>query len=160
MALVLETRKLNAVKFVSKKDGAIDREESDLEEYYDDIIKNADKLIFKEGQEPTYFLLNLEINAREDSMIKDSQAKGVDDDKQMVMSVGKWAYTVCKIVLKDIINPPGSPAGVIPFKKDGRGYVDDRTLDKLSKMGIVDEIWHQYLSLTKDNEDEKTQAPN
>lgn len=159
MALIFDERKLNAVKYISKRDGAIDKETSELDEYYEDIINNADKLKLKAGMEPTIFLLNLDLNAREASTVEDSQLKGMDEDKNAVMAMGKWAYTVTKIVLKDIQNPPGETKG-IEFKKDGRGYVDDRTLNKLSKMGIVSEIWQQYLSLTSDKTEDKANAKN
>lgn len=152
------SKRLNAIRYVSRVDNAIDKENSDREAYEDDPVRNADKLVFLEGKEPTYFILNFEVNAREASMIKDSQAKGLDDDKQVIMSMGKWSFTVCKIVLKGIVNPQG--VNGIPFKKDGRGYVADQTLDKLHKFGIVDEIWQLYLSLTQENQDEAEALPN
>ncbi len=159
MALIFDERKLNAVKYICKRDSAVDKESSDLDEYYEDIIKNADKIKMHNGKEPTIFLLNFDINAKEDAAIKDSQLARIDDERNPVMAMGKWAYTVCKIVLKDIINPPGTVGG-IEFKKDGRGYVDDRTLNKLAKMGIVDEIWSQYTTLTSEKQEEKQQAKN
>jgi len=159
MALILQQKKLNAVRYISKRDSAIDKEASDFDEYYEDIVKNADKLKMKQGQEPTIFLLNLEINGKEDAAIKDSQLARIDDDKNPVMAMGKWAYTVCRIILKDVINPPGTVGG-IEFKKDGRGYVSDKTMDTLAKYGLVDEIWQQYLSLTGDKNEEKVEAKN
>ncbi len=158
MAIELSDRRLSAIRYVSRVDDAIDKENSNRDEYEEDPVRNADSLVFLEDKEPTYFILNFEVNAREASMIKDSQAKGLDDDKQVVMSMGKWALTVCKIVLKGIVNPKGVKG--IPFKKDGRGYVADATLDKLHKFGIVDEIWQLYLNLTKEETEEAEELPN
>lgn len=158
MAIELGGKRLNAIRYVSRVDNAIDRDNSDREAYEEDPIKNADKLVFLEDKEPTYFVLNFEVNAREASQIKDSQAKGLDEDKQVTMTMGKWSLTVCKIVLKGIVNPQGVKG--IPFKKDGRGYASDATLDQLSKFGIVDEIWQLYLNLTKEDIEEAEEIPN
>jgi hypothetical protein len=158
MAILDEDRKLNAVRFISKIDSAVDPDLSDRKLYEEDIIKNADKLVMKKGQEPTIFLLNFDLTAKEDALIKDAQIKGIDDDKNAIMALGKWAYTVARVCLKDIQNPPGVKG--IEFKKEGRGFPDDRTLDKISKYGIVEEIWHQYLSLTSHKAEVKKEAKN
>lgn len=157
MAIVLLERRLNSIRYVSRIDTAIDKEASDREEYEQDPIKNADKLVFKEGQQPTIFVLNFETNAKEAEAIKNARTKKVGNDG-VEMSMGSWAATVCKIVLKDIINPPGI-AG-IKMKKDGRGYVADATMDILERLNIVDEIWSLYLSMTNDLQKEEQAAPN
>ena len=157
MAIELSDRRLNSIRYVSRIDAAIDKEASDREEYEKDPIKNADKLVMKEDEEPTIFVLNFEVNAKEAKSIKDARTKGFQDDK-VEMAMGNWAYTVCKIVLKGIINPPGAKG--IPFKKDGRGYVADSTMDLLEKFNLVDEIWSLYLAMTNQNEAEEEAAPN
>lgn len=158
MAILDDERRLNAVKFISKKDSAIDWELSDRKAYEEDIIKNADKLVMKKDQVPTIFLLNMELSARDDAMIKNAQVSGVDDDKQPKISMGSWAYTVCKVVLKDIQNPPGVKG--IEMKKDGRGYVTDEVLSRLARYDIVDEIWAQYLALKGPSDEVKKEAKN
>ena len=157
MAIELSERRLNSIRYISKIDAAIDEEASEREEYEKDPIKNADKLVMKEGQEPTVFVLNFEVNAKEAKSIKDSRAKGFSDDT-VQMSMGDWAYTVCKIVLKGIVNPPGTK-GVV-FKKDGRGYVADSTMDQLEKFNLVDEIWALYVAMTNAEQEETEASPN
>jgi len=159
MALVASERKLNAIRYVCRKDDAVDLEASDRELYDEDPVKNADALVMKKGKEPTYFILNFEINGREDAMIKDARLKGVDEDKNPIMAMGKWAYTVTKICLKDIQNPPGVKA-LVEYKKDGKGYVVDNVLDKIAPYGVIDEIWQLFLSLREVKEEVKKEAKN
>ena len=80
MAIVLLERRLNSIRYVSRIDTAIDKELSEREEYEEDPIKNADKLIYKEGQQPTIFVLNFETNAKEAEAIKNARTKKVGND--------------------------------------------------------------------------------
>lgn len=155
-------RRLNAVKYISKIDSALDKEDPDFDENWEKFIedpnKNLELLKLKKGQEPTYFILNFELNAKDESTVKDSRISRVDEDKQPVMAMGKWGYTVTKLCLKDIQNPPGVQG--IEFKKDGRGHVAETVMDKLSKFGIVDEIWELHLGLTQAQKEMKDNAKN
>lgn len=159
MALVASEKKLNAIRYVCKLDDAVDHEASDRDLYEEDPMKNADALVFLPGKEPTYFVLNFDINGREDAMIKDARIKGIDEDKNPIMAMGKWAYQVAKITLKDIQNPP-NVVPLVVYKKDGRGYVADAILDKLAKYGVIDEIWNLFLALRENKEEVKKEAKN
>jgi hypothetical protein len=150
-------RRLNCIKYVSRADDAIDLKASDLEAYQKDPLKNADKLVLKEGCEPTYFLLNFELSAKDALKIKDARTKN-DEDSKVQITMGNWALHTVRYVLKDILNPPGVKD--VEFKKDGRGYVADSTLDKLERFGIIDEIWSVYLAMTNEKQEEEEAAPN
>jgi len=151
-------RKLNAVRIISKKDSAVD-EESNWEKYDEDPIRNASEIKIKTGQEPTVFICNFETTGREAAKIKNALISGVDDDKNAKITMGDWQYQVVRTCLKAIQNPPNVP-DVIDFKKDGNGYVDERTMTMLEKVGIVQEIFGHYTTLTKDEEDVRANAKN
>lgn len=145
-----QDRRLATVELISQFDEAVDEEKSDIKSYINDPIKNRDKLVLKEGIEPTIFLCNFQLNGKERSMIDNTMVTGVDEDNSAKMSWGKWKYTVARIVLKAIHNPVGAKDG-IEFKKDGTGYASEATMDELYDLGIVDELWSAYVALTSDD---------
>jgi hypothetical protein len=142
-------RPLNAVRIVSRHDDAVDADKTDWEKYDADPISNAAAIVMKPGKEPTYFLCNFDLSGRESAMVKDAMVKGVDrSDGSVNLSYGKWAYTVARLTLKDIQNPPNVD-GVIDYKKDGTGYVLDSVLSVLERAGVVGEIFNHYVTLTQ-----------
>lgn len=141
-------KKLNAIRFISKMDSALDLETCDYEEYLKDPTQNEHLLKFVEGQTPTIFILNFELSGKEQALLQDSMFSGVDEDHNMKFSMGKWGYNVVKHCLKDIQNPPNEK-DVIKLKKDSKGYVDEFTMTELQKFGLVGEIFTLYVSLTQ-----------
>lgn len=160
MALVAPLRRLNAIRYICRNDGAIDLENSDRELYESDPMKHADALKMKAGEDPTVFILNFEVTGRENSMIKDSTLKGIDDDKNPMIAMGKWAYTVAKICIKGIENPPNVKNPYVEFKKDGKGYIAENVLDKLSAIGVIDEIWSLFIKLREGDDAERVNSKN
>jgi hypothetical protein len=156
---ITQVRKLNAVRLVSRKDSAIDHDNSDWDLYDEDPIKNADALTMNKGQEPTVFVCNFDTTGKEGAKIKNSLVAGVDDDKNAKISMGDWQYTVIRICLKDIQNPP-NVADVIEFKKDGNGYVADKTMDFLEKVDLISELFAHYTTLTSSDEQVRANAKN
>jgi len=150
MAFLTNTRRsLNAVRLISRNDDAVDQEQSDWDKYDEDPIANADAIVIKDGAEPTYFLCNFDITGKESSLVKDAMIKGFDKEDQSVkLSYGKWAYTVVRLTLKGIQNPPGVD-GVIEYKKDGTGYAMDSVLSVLERHGVMGEIFNHYVALTQ-----------
>jgi len=157
MAIQMPEKRFNSIRYISRIDSAIDKEASDREAYEKDPMGNADKLVLKDGQEPTIFVLNFELNSKAHELIKNSRSKRASSDG-VELTMGSWSQNVCRVVLKDIINPPGVEG--IKFKKDGRGYVADSTLDILERLNIVDEIWTLYLGMTNETQEEQEHAPN
>lgn len=157
MAIQLPVKKLSSIRYISRLDGAVDKEASDREEYEKDPTKNADKIVLKDGEEPTIFVLNFELNSKAHEIIKNSRTKRASADG-VDMTMGSWSQAVCRVVLKDIINPAGIDG--IKFKKDGRGYVADSTMDVLERLNIVDEIWTLYLGMTAESQEEEENSPN
>jgi len=154
-----QVRKLNAIRLISRKDSAVDEEASDWDLYDEDPQKNAKCIVMNKGQEPTVFICNFDTTGKEGAKIKNALISGVDDDKQAKITMGDWQYTVIRICLKGIENPPGVP-DTIDFKKDGNGYVSERTMDQLERVGIIAELFGHYTTLTKDDEDTRANAKN
>jgi hypothetical protein len=108
---------------------------------------------------PTVFICNFDTTGREAAKIKNALISGVDDDKNAKITMGDWQYQVVRTCLKEIENPPGVD-DVIKFKKDGRGYVLESTMDQLEKVGIIQEIFGHYTTLTKEDEAVRDNAKN
>jgi len=170
MAIVLNNQKrLNCVRVISKQDTAIDwaketdqeptgTTEEDWERYREDPVRNEDAIKYKQDMSPTVFVCNFELDGKEAAAIKNSMIKSIDKDtKDPVVQFGSWAYTVVRMVLKEIENPP-NVENVIVLKKDSRGYVDNRTMSLLERAGLVPEIFSHYTMLTKD--EHKANAKN
>jgi hypothetical protein len=149
MAIVVgQRRSLNAVELLSRSDTAIDHDKSDWEAYAEDPIGNRKALAIKPNETPTIFLCNFEMTGKEAARAKNSMITGIDEDRNARMAYGQWQYSIVQMVLKDIRNPPGVD-GVIDFKKDGRGWVSEKTMTLLEKQGIVAEIFNHYISMTQ-----------
>jgi len=144
------TKKLNAIRFISKMDSALDLEASDYDKYLEDPVQNEPLLKFVEGQTPTIFVLNFELTGKEQAQLQDHMFSGVDEEKNPKFSLGKWGYNVVKTCLKDIQNPLNE-SQVIRIKKDAKGYVDDEVMTQLQKFGLVSEIFNLYFALTQND---------
>lgn len=160
MAVTLKNlRPLNAVIVYSQCDDAIDHEASDWERYREDVIKNADALVFLADKVPTKFICNFEFNGKSDAAVKDSMMSGVDRDNNVKMSMGTWQYEVVRRSLKVIENPPGA-ADVIKLKLESGLYVDKNTMTSLTRAGVSAEIFDAYLKLKEGDDEEKAEAKN
>lgn len=149
MALTnVQTKPLNALQIISRNDDAIDAEASDWEKYDETLDPVHLKML--PGKMPTTFLCNFDLTAKERAMINNALISGVDDDGKPKVGLGTWQLTVAKLVLKDIQNPDYIPeAQRIILKKEGRGYPDDRTLNTLSKLGVISEIHTHFTRQTE-----------
>lgn len=144
------TKKLNALRFISKLDASLDLDACDYESYLLDPNTKESTLVFKDGLLPTIFVLNFELSGKEQAMLQDNMFGGVDEEQNPKLTMGKWAYNVTKFCLKDIQNPPNE-ADVIKIKKDSKGYVSDDVMTELQKYGIVSEIFTLYFALTQNS---------
>ena len=160
MSLVVPARKIDSVRFISKLDDAIDIEQSDREAYEQDPVKNQDKLVLLPGKEPTVFVLNLKLSAQQIKEIKDNSVRGVDKDSGTIITLGSWSHMVCKVILKDIINPKDVVNPLVKYKKDSRGYVAEDVMDVLANYGILDEIFACYNKMTAKDEEVIRQGKN
>lgn len=162
MAFVKNDRKkLNHIRVICAHDPAVDMEatgEENWEKYREDPVKNEGLIKFHESQEPTIFVCNYELSAKEDAVIQDASIKSIDDEKRPQLAFGNWQLTVVKIVLKDIINPKGVKG--IEMKKDSRGYASDQTLNELKAFGILGEIFSSYVTVTSDKQKIKAESKN
>lgn len=145
---IQHTKPINAVEIISRNDEAIDREKSDFTKYDDDPIDNKDAIVLKPGMEPTIFLCNFQLTGSQQAAIQNAMLTGVDENNQPKMTIGSWAYSVVKHVLKDIRNP-ANEADCIQFKRLGNGLVHDDTMTLLSRYGLINEIFNHYVNLTQ-----------
>lgn len=144
---VQRIKRLNCVQIISRIDDAVDNDNSDWDLYDKDPIENASALKFLAGKQPTNFICNFELEAKDDARIKDAMFGGIDEDKNPKPAYGGWSLAVVKYTLKGIENPPGITEPII-FKGDAKGHVSDETLNTLQKAGIIQEIFNHYLNLT------------
>jgi hypothetical protein len=158
MAIMLQNdRPLNAVQIIARIDDAVDNSASDWEKY--DETLDPQHLVMLAGKEPTIFLCNFEVSAKDRASINNSIMQGVDEEGKPKVGLGSWQLSVARIVLKDIQNPASVPdAQKLVFTKDGRGYTDDRTLNKLSRLGIIVEIFNHFVKHTE--KDYRKEAKN
>lgn len=158
MAFDVEVKKLNHIRVICSHDPALDMEatgEETWKEYLDNPVATESKLVFHANKAPSVFICNFELSGKQDAKIKDASFKGLDEEKQPKMAFGDWEYQVVKMVLKEIDNP-----GIIKFKKDSRGWVDDFTMTQLSRYKIVPDIFGMYVRLTSDDQKVTDNAKN
>ena len=160
MALLSSSKKLSGIRYVCRADSAIDEEKSDRERYESDPMKHADSLVYKDGQEPTVFILNFNLKIHEYSEIKNASISGVDRKSDAKLTMGSWAETVAKFCLKGIENPPDVSNPLVKFKRDGRGYVSDEVLSILAPTGVIEEIWQLYLTSREPQTEEQANLKN
>jgi len=161
---VNQIRKLNSIRVISVRDGALDKDDPEFKEkwerYQQDPQKHESLLKFKPEMQPTVFVCNFEFTGKEQANIKDAMLKGFDvDDNSPKISMGRWAYMVAKYAIKDIQNPP-NVKDTITFRKDGRGYVHDDTMTFLERLGIAQEILQVYNNLIEPDKDEVANSKN
>jgi len=133
----------NAVRIVSKADGAIDWEGTDWEKYSADPLKNEDSVKFLPDEKPTIFICNFALKGKDEAKIKDAMIGDFNAEGGAKPAIGTWAYAAVKACLKGIENPVG--ADPIVFKLDAKGLASNDTLDELAGIGIISEIFQYYL---------------
>jgi len=146
MALKRSKRNLASLELVSVNDGAIDTEASDIDEYK----KTGDlkHLKFLPNEQPTKFLCNFEVSAKQAAAIKNGMIAGRDEQGDPQVTLGTWAHRVVKHTLKAITNPEGlTPEERFDFKTDEHKLVHDDVIALLDRQGVVDEIFGFYTKL-------------
>lgn len=140
---IKKVRAPNAVRIVSKADSAIDWDATDWDRYTSDPLRNEDAIKFLPDEKPTIFICNFLLKGKDEARIKDAMIGDFNAEGGAKPAIGTWAYAVVKACLKGIENPPGADA--IVFKLDARGFASNETLDELSGIGIISEIFQYYL---------------
>jgi hypothetical protein len=149
MAITInQKRKFNSVRVYSEYDPAIDHESSDWEAYKADPVTNLSAIKMKANETATAFICNFDLDGDQVAKVKDAMIKGLDEERNLQLSYGKWANQIVRMTLRGIENPKGVE-DVIEFKKDGRGWADARTIGALEKVGVVQEIFNHYINLTQ-----------
>jgi len=136
-----------ALKVVSTDDPAIDLDKSDVESYKK--AHDLKHLSFKSGEEPTYFHLGT-ITFMKFAEIKDKHISfdlGSDGQEIKTNLFGLTADSL-RYSLKKADNLP------FPIKIE-RGRLSDTTMDKLARLGIVEELGNIALNLNGFGDDDE-----
>jgi len=135
------------LKVVSTDDPAIDLDKSDVSAYIDS--HNLEHLSFKAGEEPTYFHMGT-ITFMKFAEIKDRHISFDLGDNGQEIKTNLFGLTAdsLRYSLKKADNLP------FPIKVE-RGRLSDTTMDKLARLGIVEELGNVALSLNGFGDDEE-----
>jgi len=127
------------LKVVSTNDPAIDIANSDISAYADS--HDMKHLSFKDGEEPTYFNLGT-ITFMKFAEIKDKHIKFDLGSEGQEINTNLFGLTA------DSLRHSLKSADNLPFPiKVERGRLSDTTMDKLARLGIVEELGNMALSL-------------
>jgi len=153
----IRKKSLKDIKMISKVDDAIDWDSDDTDwEAYSDSL-DIEKLAFKEGAQPTYFVCDFELKEKDQRAIKNYLLTGKDTEGKPTFAFGDWSSEVTRRCLKKIEQPSDlNPMDRIPFETDRDGFLNKKTMGILQRLNIVEEIFAQYGRLTG-TEDRKNQ---
>lgn len=148
MALKKSTKVIpTAVEVISKHDDALDLEQSNFEEY--EATGDINHLVFIENKQPTRFICNFNLKAKEKQEIMNISQEISDSGRRQV-NIGSLIYTITRFCLKDIQYPESvADADKFLFKKDKDGYVTLESVAELDNVDVPAQIAGFYNSLTK-----------
>lgn len=140
-------RDLSRLELVAESDDAIDVEKSDYDAYIEAGLDEK-HLVFKEGAQPTRWILNFQLKGKEAERIKNASLSGKDAEGKPGLAFGSLSFAVTRLCLKEIVNPTDLPVEeAIVMRKDAAGYVHDDLIGVLDRAGVVQSIWSAYASL-------------
>lgn len=137
------------IEVVSVSDPAIDLDASDIDAYGDSF--DMSKLTFKPDESPTIFHIGT-ISYMRFSEIKDKHIKFDLGDNGQEITTNLFGLTA------DALRHSLSKADNLPFPlKIERGRLSDATMDKIARLGIVEELGNIALSVNgfKDDDEKK-----
>lgn len=135
------------LKVVSTNDPAIDLNKSDVESY--NKSHDLKHLSFKAGEEPTYFEMGT-ITFMKFAEIKDKHISFDLGDNGGEIKTNLFGLTA------DSLRYSLRKADNLPFPiKIERGRLSDTTMDKLARLGIVEELGNIALNLNGFGDDEE-----
>lgn len=133
------------LKVIARIDDALDPE---CLERYNDYLKNLDEslLAFREGCEPTRFVIKKSLGWQESSELKNKQVKmnrgvGNNADMKIDINVGSAPMEEIRLALVDIEHPEGSDPGCLVYVKDIDGYASKTLIADLDSCGIVQDLY-------------------
>jgi len=128
------------IKVISRIDGALDCNEDQYAHYLETL--DEEFLNFKDGEEPTRFVLRKTLPYKLGQKVKSQQIRM--DKGEMFLNSSFIAEEV-KYSLVDIENPssvpPGSALKYEGFKVDGLTVASDETMKLLSALEIVNDLY-------------------
>ena len=135
------------IKVVSLDDPAIDHDKSDFEAYK--VAYDIKHLSFVDGESPTTFTLGT-INFMKFSEIKDKYISFDLGEKGQEINTNLFGLTA------DMLRHSLKEADNLPFPiKHEKGRLSETTMDKLARLGIVEELGNIALTLNGFGEEDK-----
>jgi hypothetical protein len=130
------------IEVVLRVDSALDLSEGETNEYDEYIESGLDegKLKFKEGMEPTRFVMKRNIPLKHATRIENAKLK-YDAAGEVSVQLG-FIIEEVRAALKGVKNPESVPkAQQIDLKFTGDGLVDERQMAALISAGVVQNLY-------------------
>jgi len=139
-----------AIKVVSVDDPAIDQDNSDIEAYKNS--HDMKDLAFVDGEEPTIFEIGT-ISYMKFAEIKDRHIRFELGGDGQEINTNLFGLTA------DALRHSMKKATNLPFKlKIERGKLSDSTMNKLARLGIVEELGNVALNLNGFGDDDEKKS--
>ncbi len=136
MAIVLPTKQ-DTFDVILSVDSALDVTEEEFQNYKETL--NESLLKFKEGMQPTRFVMRQVIPFALAKKVQNSQTTTVNGKIEIQMG---FICEEVKASLVDIKNPADLPEEQhIKFEKDKDGSASERLIELLMSAGIVDQLY-------------------
>jgi hypothetical protein len=131
------------IEVVLRIDSSLDlTDKGDEDNEYDEYLNSGldeGKLKFKEGQEPTRFVMRKNITLKHATRIENSKMKYTDGEASVQLG---FVIEEVRASLKGVKNPPSVPADKqIVIKFTGDGLVDERQMAAFVSAGIVSNLF-------------------
>lgn len=150
MAIRASKKDLSSLELIGRKDDAL-APDCDYGEYLKTLDQS--KLKFRDGVQPTRFLLNFELTGKESERVKNAMISGKDEDGDPAMALGSWQFALARVALKGIQNPTDIPEEEhLKLELDDRGLPNEKILGKLDKYGVIQDIFSAYSALVLSTE--------
>jgi len=141
MAILLQTNSV-PLQIISKQDSAIEPDEAAFEDYIQSKLDES-KLTFKEGQEPTRFIMsrNLDYDDQQEIMSQQIKSEIKGGKIKQTANVGYMLEEVRRALI-DIENPSTIPGEQhINWKRDTDGKTSKGLIALLNSAGIATELF-------------------
>jgi hypothetical protein len=133
-------RDLSCIKLVCRNDDAIKNRDA-----YDSYLKSLDESELQLSETPSRLILNLELKGSDAEKIKNAMMGGTSAEGAPAVALGTWQFTVARLTLKGIENPPELPLEEqVIYKQNVQGKPADETLAYLDRIGAVADIFACY----------------
>lgn len=127
------------IEVIVRQDSALDVTDEEYAEY----IRTCDEelLKFKDGEEPTRFVMKRQISLKHATAIENAKVR-YDQSGDMTLQLG-FIFMEIRACLKEIKNPPSVPKDKqIVLKFTGDGLLEEKLMANLVASGIVTNLYN------------------